>query len=125
MALLQVESSAPDVALLAHWFASGAILPSQLPSPSGWGPEKKLAAAVLGGALIEIRDHCHDANHRRKVADDLQWVHSDDTAWPYSFVRLCELFALEPAYVRRVVRGWKDAPARTAHRQISVHRHAA
>ncbi len=37
--------------------AGGELLPAQLPVASHWSPEKRLAAAVLASALVEIRDH--------------------------------------------------------------------
>jgi len=113
-----------DLPTLEHLLASGELLPSQLPSASSWSPEKKLAAAVLGQALIEVRDHHADPHYRRRIAEDLEWIGSDDADWPYAFVPLCELLALEPEYVRATVQRWLATPS-SPHRQVSVHRHAA
>lgn len=90
--------------------AGGELLPAQLPSASHWTPEKKLAAAVLASALVEIRDHHGSPAHRRRVAEALEWVALDDGEWPYSFVRLCNLFGLEPQWVRGVVDRWVRVP---------------
>lgn len=90
--------------------SGGELLPAQLPSASHWTPEKKLAAAVLASALVEIRDHHGNPAHRRRVAEALEWVALDDTEWPYSFIRLCNLFDLEPQWVRGVVEGWVKVP---------------
>ena len=91
--------------------AGGEMMPAQLPSATHWTPEKKLAAAVLASALVEIRDHHGNPSHRRRVAEALEWVALDDTEWPYSFLRLCGLFDLDPQWVRDVVARWVQVPA--------------
>ena len=125
MALPQSEPEGRDPGVIGHWLASGEILPSQGPSPSGWSPEKKLAGAVLAHTLIEIRDHHHEPHYRRRIAQDLEWVNSDDTEWPYSFVRLCDLFGLELEYVRGIVARWTQVKMAQQQRPWSAHRHAA
>jgi hypothetical protein len=122
---LYLETDGRDIPVLDHFLASGETLPSQLPSPSDWSPEKKLAAAVLGAALLEVRDHHNDLSYRRRVTEDLEWIFADDHEWPFSFVRLCELFDLEPQYVRGIVRRWQTSENGRSQRQVSVHRHAA
>jgi len=122
---LYLETDGRDIPALDHLLASGEMLPSQLPSASDWSPEKKLAAAVLGAALLEVRDHHDDLSYRRRVAEDLDWISADDHEWPFSFVRLCELFDLEPQYVRGIVRRWQISSNGRSQRQVSVHRHAA
>lgn len=118
----EIEGEA-DVIL--HMLASGEIVPAQLPSASFWSPEKKLAAAVLVSALVEIRDHHADPGHRKSVMEDVAWVNSDDASWPFSFLRLCELLRLEPDYVRGMVRRWLSEPKERRYRLCSPHRHAA
>lgn len=92
--------------------ASGVLLPAQLPVATHWTPEKKMAAAVLASALVEVRDHCGSASHRRRVAEALEWIALDDRDWPLSFLRLCEVFGLDAGWVRGVVADWtRVAPA--------------
>ncbi len=122
---LYLESDGREIPVLDHLLASGEMLPSQLPSLSQWSPEKKLAAAVFGAALLEVRDHHGDAAYRRRVTEDLDWIFADEPYWPYSFIRLCDLFGLEPEYVRSIVRRWQTASRSGPQRQVSVHRHAA
>lgn len=114
-----------EASVIVHMLASGEIVPAQWPSASFWSSEKKLAAAVLVSALVEIRDHHADATHRKTVAEDLEWVYSNDTSWPFSFLRLCELFHLEPEYVRGMVRRWMAEGRERRYRLCSAHRHAA
>ena len=103
----------------------GEILPAQLPSPSNWSPERKLAGAVFASALVEIRDRQADPNYRLRVKRALEWISSEDVEWPFSFIPLCHLFNLEPEYVRGIVQRWlREGPAQQP-RQSSAHRHAA
>jgi hypothetical protein len=119
-------SEAPSTAPQAfdNLFASGELLPTQLASRSNWGAEKKLAAAVFESALAEIRDHCGAKGHLRAVKDALEWVRSDDTEWPYSFRPLCELFAIDPEWVRERVAVWTVRP-RVSEGPRVRYRHAA
>jgi len=103
----------------------GEMLPAQLPCTTTWSAEKKLAAAVLASGLVEIRDHHGSPAHGRRVAEALAWVGSDDAAWPYAFVPLCELLELEVEWVREVVARWMGTP-RAARKPISfLYRQAA
>jgi hypothetical protein len=105
--------------------AGGEMLPAQLPASSNWSPEKKLAAAVLASALVEIRDHHGTPAHARRVAEALEWVQGEDTVWPYSFLPLCEVLGLEADWVRQVVARWIGTP-RAARKPISfLYRQAA
>jgi hypothetical protein len=98
------------LSVLDDLMAGGEMLPAQLPTASHWSPEKKLAAAVLASALVEVRDHHGSPGHRRRVAEALEWIAVNDGSWPFSFVRLCELFGLEVEWVRGVVAGWVAVP---------------
>lgn len=75
-----------NLKVLEHLFASGELLASQLPSQSTWSPEKRLAGAVLASGLS---------------SGDIRWMNSNKTDWPFSFLRLCELFELDPTWVRK------------------------
>jgi hypothetical protein len=122
-----IPSSNPqlrEVSVIEHLMAAGDILPSQVSSRSTWSPERRLAGAVLGQTLVEIRDHSHNLQYQRHIVADLEWVASDDTSWPYSFLRLCEVIGLEPEYVRWRVRQWTQPIPRPRQRRWSVHRHA-
>ena len=111
--------------MLEHLLSGGEILSTQLPSASQWSAEKRLAGAVLMAALVEIRDRHADPAYRRRVSQDLEWIASDDVEWPFSFVRLCQLFALDPTWVREVVARWRQAAPASAKRQSTKYCHAA
>ena len=94
------------VNVIAHLLAGAALVPAQTPTPSRWSPERRLASAVLAAALAEVRDHHAKASYRRAIDRDLEWIFSDDMQWPFSFVPLCHALAVEPDYVRTMVRRW-------------------
>ena len=110
--------------VIQHLMASGQMVAAQLPSATNWTPEKRLASAVLSSALIEVRDQAGEPRRQQDVADTVEWIMCDDSEWPYSFVRLCQLFDLEPDWVRHVVRNWLHAGRKQA-RRPSVYRQAA
>jgi hypothetical protein len=91
---------------------------------SVWSAEKKLAAAVLEGALTEIRNYGAGPRHVRSLKAALEWVRSDDTSWPYAFRPLCELFSLDVDWVRERVAIWASEPRREEASR-SRYRHAA
>ncbi|MDX2166923.1 MAG: hypothetical protein SF182_07670 [Deltaproteobacteria bacterium] len=117
--------AADGMAVIDDLMAGGEMLPAQLPRHTDWSAEKKLAAAVFASAMVEIRDHHGSPAHRRRVAEALEWVQGDDVAWPYSFLRLCDLLALDPTWVREVVAHWMGLP-RAARKSVTfLYRQAA
>jgi hypothetical protein len=96
-----------QIGVLRDLLQGGEILPTQLPtSSSHWTPEVRLAAAVLGQAIADIRWRRIDGRDHIQVNAALRWVRSTDSTWPFSFIRVCELLQLEPAWVRGRVSRW-------------------
>ena len=117
-----IHTQVPSV--IDDLMAAGIILPAQMSSPArDWSPEKRLAGAVLASALSDIRTLYGQRGHQRRVTEALDWVHSSDTTWPYSFLRLCGLFGLDPEWVRAEVMRWMVTPHRERRRMPL--RHAA
>jgi hypothetical protein len=103
----QLEEQEPEqLTVLRQMLTGGEIVPAQLPSASYWTPELGLAAAVLAQAMADIRWRRADGRDHIQVSAALRWVRAEDRSWPYSFVRVCELLQLEPAWVRRRIKGW-------------------
>jgi len=103
------EASLPSV--IDDLMAGGTLLPEQMATAGApWSPELKLAAAVLASALQEVRDHCGQRAYLHRVAETLQWIGSNDTVWPFAFLRLCALFGLDPDWVRAAVERWISQP---------------
>jgi hypothetical protein len=77
-------------------------------SPSGRCPEAELMRAVLEDALLcfhkgLVRQGRRDQRIAREAEE---WLLSDDDRWPFSFVSICAVLGLEPAYLRRGLRRW-------------------
>jgi hypothetical protein len=102
----RVEDEPEQLAVLREMLVGGEIVPAQLASASHWTPELSLAASVLAQAMADIRWRRGDGRDHIQVAAALRWVRIDDRSWPYSFLRVCELLQLEPAWVRGRIRGW-------------------
>lgn len=104
---------------LEHWVEGAGVLPAQMAESSNWSSEKKLAAAVLACGLCDVRDQHGSPRNRARA---LAWINSDEMIWPFSFLRLCELFDLDPDWVRQRVRCWiLSASHRRRTRQRSCH----
>jgi hypothetical protein len=114
-----------DLDVIENMMAGGIVTSAQRGSPSTWSPEKKLAGAVLASALVEIRDHAGDASYRRKLEQDLEWIRSGESEWPFSFVRLCGLFDLDADWVRGIAEAWAKGMRRPGSRPPSTYRQAA
>lgn len=102
----QMDPEAVAQGVLAHLSAGGEIVPAQLDDGITWSPERMLAAAVLVDALMYVREHHDKVGYQPEVTQDLAWIQSNDTEWPYAFVSLCHQLGLDPDFVRMVVRGW-------------------
>lgn len=95
-----------SIPTLAHLLAGGELLASQQPRACLWSAEKSLAAAVLAGALIEIRDHSGHPRRAAQVAEEMAWLRAEADDHLYTFRRLCELLNLDPQWVREVAERW-------------------
>jgi len=95
------------------WLAP--LVPEQLLGGPRRTPEQRLMGAVLEDALRELvrPGGTWDGARARRRAEVRTWLASDDVAWPFSFVNVCEALDLDPgelrsylwAPVRRPVRG--------------------
>lgn len=94
--------------VIEELMATAVQLPSQSARPVTWSPEKQLAAAVLGTTLIELRERHDDCTRKRRVEESLEWIHSNEVEWPFSFLRLCEIFGLDASWVRATVSTWQQ-----------------
>jgi hypothetical protein len=104
------RGSRDDAPTVDHLLAAGALLGCQASTRTTWSPEKRLAGAALTAALMTIRNHYGDPAHRERVDEDLAWVASPVDDHPFSFLSLCSIFGLEPAWVRETVERWKREP---------------
>ena len=77
----------------------------------GAGGEIALRRAILCDAL-----HCFQqqfigvARQPRHLAQEAeQWLFSDDTQWPFSFLNICAALELDPTYLRKRLLQWTRA----------------
>jgi hypothetical protein len=121
----ETEPLAHGLRVIDELMASSVQLPSQTPRQSTWSAEKRLAAAVLGTTLLELRERHDDPSRRRRIAESLEWIHSDEVEWPFSFLRLCDVFELDAEWVRGVVARWQQVSTKRRERMRPRYRQAA
>jgi hypothetical protein len=125
LGLVNRTGRSPGQRTVAHWMEGGEILPAQLAARSTWGPEVRLAAAVMAATLEHIHQHHAKPNRRRAVEEDLEWVFSDTEDWPFAFIPLCHLVGLDPEYVRAWVQRWLAVEPAPGRRPAHAHRNVA
>lgn len=95
--ILSTDSSMfqPDTMLPSQYFAA---MRKRVPQEA----EYRLVVAVLEDAIDCFQKHCdaRDAKTRQLFEDAAQWVGSEDRTWPFSFLNICDVLNLDPAYVR-------------------------
>jgi hypothetical protein len=90
-----------------------AVLPEQFfgsPYVQTEKPEVALMRAVLEEALtcFQYQFYIRRAGALQLARDAEEWFFSDSTAWPFSFVNVCAILHLDPNYIRRGLRNWKN-----------------
>jgi hypothetical protein len=98
------------------------VLPAQFHSgfrnDASLRPEKRLMLAVLEEAVGDFQRWvaATGAEGQRLFCEAEDWLASDDTEWPFSFLNICQALGLEPAYLRGGLRRWRDAQRARARR---------
>jgi len=74
-------------------------------------PEEGLAIAVLEDAFHTLQRYAvaDDRAARKLVAEVDTWFSCNDTDHPFTFVSICDVLALDVAYVRAGVRRWRES----------------
>ena len=81
-------------------------------------PEVRLAGAVLEDAIrvVVARTATHGrARRRREFRETRDWLLDDDRTWPFAFLNVCEMLALDPAAVRESLRDHLGVHAEEEH----------
>lgn len=65
-------------------------------------PEAALMRAVLEDAINCFRNQFHSTGRRqqRLAREAEEWLFSDDSHWPFSFLHICAVLGLDPEYIR-------------------------
>ena len=71
--------------------------------------EHRLMLAVLEDAvhLYQIGRARGDTRARRVLGETERWFASEETTSPFSFVTICQVFGLDPDYLRAGLRRWR------------------
>jgi hypothetical protein len=91
-----------------------AVLPEQFFSPPATGhagaPELNLMRAVMEDAVRCYQKQFVPGSRRdsKLAREAMSWFFDDDTTWPYSFLNLCYALGLDPGYIRRGLRRWRN-----------------
>lgn len=86
----------PGIGVLDKMEDPFALLDVHQPSP-----ERRLAVAVLGEVVDDLRRGPGTSlGSQLLYRDTREYVRSDETDWPFSFVSLCETLGLEPDRTR-------------------------
>jgi hypothetical protein len=72
--------------------------------------ELALMRAVLADAIYCYRQRFLTKNWRTRRAgiEAVAWFADDDEHWPFSFINICRMLALEPDYLRRGLKRWRQ-----------------
>lgn len=73
-------------------------------------PEKRLMLAVLEDGVGTFQKYAHATGRRarRLFAEADEWFNSSAGDSPFTFVGICQALNLEPEYIRRGLRRWRD-----------------
>lgn len=73
-------------------------------------PEKRLMLAVLEDAIASFQRNFIQQRGTSETEDfDVEtWLDSDDMSWPFSFASICQALDMEPEYLRRGLKTWRD-----------------
>jgi hypothetical protein len=100
------------------------ILPGQLDNVSAPCPEWRLMLAVLEDAVAIYRKYAGmgGRKHRKLLRETEEWLFSDDTSWPFSFVNACQTVGVDVTWLRahlRTTAPLRVQAAETMHRLAS------
>jgi hypothetical protein len=84
------------------------ILPGQFLPRAIATPEKRLLLAVLEEALGTFQRYVLPTGRRSRAifADVEAWFASEDTAWLYSFIGICDALGIDATYLRSGLGRW-------------------
>jgi hypothetical protein len=99
---------------------------SQVPLHHAVRPESgemRLALAILDDALRCVLRHTHSAlaHQRAEAREARRWIESEETSYALSFVPICQVFNLDPEWIRDMVRRRLAREPRTAWTRPAVH----
>ena len=125
--LATAEKIQPEEAV-ASLFGPEVILPSQFSEQAGLKQsdrgEKRLMLAVLEEAVATFQRHAGTkTRHGQRVFREAEeWIESTDDSWPFAFENICHALDIEPEFLRRGLRSWKEAQLKASSGGARVYR---
>lgn len=79
-------------------------------------PEKRLVFAVLEDAVACFQTYVLSRDDRGKALfrEAEQWIMEESNDWIFSFENICDFLEIDPDYLRRGLRAWKESHLRRA-----------
>ena len=71
---------------------------------------RRLMYAILEDAVSVYTSEVRSSRQSRTFQQSRRWIDSNDRAWVFSFLRICEALDLDPEYILRGVRMRAAAP---------------
>ena len=121
-------SSAADIHSIPSWIEDDILLPRQFFQPADRAHKMRgevaLLYAMLDDAVLCLQKGQLSRRHRaqRLAADAELWFFTDDYLSPFSFVNVCSLLGLDPAYLRSGLRQWHQPGLQKKRRRAQVTR---
>lgn len=88
--------------------------------------EVALMRAVLEDAIECFQKQSRKSGRRaqRLAREAEEWLLNDDQHWPFSFLNICHVLGIDPGYIRRGLKQWRqNQPAREAQDQHETEPH--
>jgi hypothetical protein len=110
------KASAPgDMHAFPTWLTDDLVMPTQFFPPADCGHKMRgevaLLYAVLDDAVSCLRKGYFSKGRlaQRLAADAELWFFTDDDQSPFTFVNICAVLGLDPAYLRSGLQQWRLA----------------
>ena len=106
-----------DLGAANQLLPSAAVLPEQFYSSPRTGESQRgevaLMQAVLEDAIVCFQKQFVREGRRvlRLAQEAEEWFAADDLHWPFSFINVCAVLGLEPDYIRRGLKQWREQHA--------------
>lgn len=102
-----------DLGAATQMLPPAAVLPEQFYSAPvnvhAARGEVALMRAVLEDAIECFQKQALKSGRRaqRLAREAEEWLFKDDESWPFSFLNVCNVLGIDPAYIRRGLKQWR------------------
>lgn len=98
------------------------VIPEQVTTPQQAATgTRALMQAILASAILDFQQRRAPTRHSRRLAREAEdWIWSNATDWPFSFMNICEALGLSPSYLRTRLLVWQEAVRRAPEEEPSA-----